>query len=211
MLRSIAAGNSAPVGPPASPSGNQPATRAMSSGIPDTSPMMTVACSPRHGSSRSPARNSTRSWRPSFTAFSRAVSIAASDRSHPITRLAPSRAATNESTPLPQPTSITTSSGPISSASAIVLLVWVGWKTPSPSEIVKGPVRPFQSRLFEAASVMVNSSSLAGEQQSTAAQTRGTVGRALSSGTSSPRSTACACLSAASASMTVSTPRCPTG
>src|SRR5262245_6188194 len=145
MLSSIAAGSSAPVGPPACPSGNQPASRPISSGIPDTSPMITSAFSPRTGSSRLPLRNSTESLSPSVSAFSRATAIACSDRSVPITRRAPTGAATNDRTPLPQPTSITVSSGPISSESAIARLVCVGWKTPSPRDTVKGPVRPFHS------------------------------------------------------------------
>ena len=152
MLSSIAAGSSAPVGPPARPSGNQPASLPISSGIPDTSPMITSACSPRTGSSRFPLRNSTSSCRPSRTAFCFATSIASSDRSVPITRLAPSRAATNESTPLPQPTSMTVSPGSISSASAIVRLVCVGWNTPRPSETMKGPVRPFHSSMVSVVS-----------------------------------------------------------
>ena len=146
MLSSIAAGSSAPVGPPARPSGNQPASLPISSGIPDTSPMITSACSPRTGSSRFPLRNSTSSCRPRRTAFCFATSIASSDRSIPITRLAPSLAATNESTPLPQPTSITVSPGSISSASAIVRLVCVGWKTPVPQRDGEraGPALPLQ-------------------------------------------------------------------
>jgi hypothetical protein len=71
-----------------------------------------------------------------------------------MTRVAPRRAATNDSTPLPQPTSMTVSPGPTSSASAIVRLVWVGAKTPGFTSIVKGPVRPFQSSRFGEASLM---------------------------------------------------------
>ena len=145
MLSSISRGSSAPVGPPARPSGNQPVTCAISSGMPDTSPIKTLAWTSRTGSSRLPARNSTRSERPSRIAFFVAASTASSEMSQPITRLAPSRAATNDSTPLPQPTSITVSSGPISSASAIVRLVCVGLKTPGFNRIVNGPVRPFHS------------------------------------------------------------------
>ena len=87
------------VGPPARPSGNQPASLPISSGIPETSPMITSACSPRTGSSRLPLRNSTRS---AGRAGRRSLAtwMASSDRSVPITRLAPNRAATNESTPL---------------------------------------------------------------------------------------------------------------
>ena len=69
----------------------------------------------------------------------------------PITCPAPSLAATKDSTPLPQPTSITVSPGSISSASAMVRLVCVGWNTPSPSDTVKGPVRPFHSKMFGSA------------------------------------------------------------
>src|SRR5437867_156226 len=145
MLSSIAAGSSAPVGPPACPSGNQPETRAISSGIPETSPMMTSACWPLTGSRRFPTRNSTRSLRPRRSALSSATSIAGSDRSQPITRPAPSRAATKESTPLPQPTSITVSPCAISRASAIERLVWLGAKTPGLTRMVNGPVRPLHS------------------------------------------------------------------
>src|SRR5262245_45559825 len=155
MLSSIAAGSSAPVGPPARPSGNQPASLPISSGMPETSPMMTSAFSPRTGSSRFPLRNSTEPLRPSVSAFCRATSIACSDRSVPITRRAPRRAATKDRTPLPHPTSITVSSGPISRESAIARLVWVGWKTPSPSDTVNGPVRPFHSSVVGLGSSLI--------------------------------------------------------
>ena len=107
--------------------------------------MMTFACTSRTGSSRFPTRNSTRSSSRSVSAFVRAISTAWGDRSTPYTRAAPSLAATNESTPLPHPTSITTSPGSISSASARVRLVCVGANTVGSTAISKGPVRPFHS------------------------------------------------------------------
>ena len=130
MLSSIAAGSSAPVGPPARPSGNQPETAAISSGMPETSPMITSACTSRTGSSRLPTRNSTRSASPEppgvprrdLDRLGREVHADRRGRRRAV-------AATNDRTPLPQPTSITVSPGSISSASAIVRLVCVGANT----------------------------------------------------------------------------------
>src|SRR5689334_9279924 len=115
----------------------------MSSGMPDTSPIKIFAWTSRTGSSRSPCRNSQMCSRPSRLAFSRAASTARCDRSTPITLAAPSLAATNARTPVPQPTSITVSPGSISIASASDRLVVVGLNTPGPSSNGKGPVRPF--------------------------------------------------------------------
>jgi hypothetical protein len=79
----------------------------------------------------------------------RATSTASSEMSQPMTRAAPNRADTKDSTPLPHPTSMTVSVGSISSASAIVRLVWEGANTPGFTSIVNGPVRPFHtSSLF---------------------------------------------------------------
>src|SRR4029079_8646854 len=91
---------------------------------------------------------------PSRSALRRATSIASAERSTPITCPAPSRSATNESTPEPQPTSTTMSPGWISSASAIVRLVCVGANTASSSSIVNGPVRPFHSNGCAISAVM---------------------------------------------------------
>src|SRR5438552_3108397 len=138
------AGSSAPVGPPAGTSSNQPDAAAIASGIPETSPISTSACTSRTGSSRSPERNSQMWSSPSRRAFSLAASTARCDRSTPYTLAAPSFAATIERTPLPQPTSITVSPDVISRASARVRLVVVGLKTPGPRRSGKGPSRPFQ-------------------------------------------------------------------
>jgi len=76
-------GSSEPVGPPEGTSSNQPDSAAMSSGIPETSPIRTVARTSRTGSSRSPARNSQMWSRPKRLAFSRAASTARWERSTP--------------------------------------------------------------------------------------------------------------------------------
>src|SRR5688572_507829 len=120
-------------------------TSATASGTPETSPITTSASTSATGSKRWPRWNSLQSLNPTRRAFSAAVSTAATETSHPMSLAAPRRAATKPSTPLPQPTSRTTSPGLISSASAITTVVWVGVNTPGPSTSVNGPVRPRHS------------------------------------------------------------------
>src|SRR5439155_10183517 len=140
---SMATGTSAPVGPPLNPPGNQSEAAAMSSGIPETSPSTAAARIPARGSNRLPSRKSTVA-RPRSTALRRAISIAFGLTSVPNTRAAPSLAATNDSTPDPDPTSMTVSPGLIFMPSAISKLVRVGANTPGASRIVKGPPLPSQ-------------------------------------------------------------------
>ena len=132
MLSSIAAGSSAPVGPPARPSGNQPASLRDLVGDPRHVADDHVGPLAAHGVEQVPDPELHLG-----PADPRRLGVLLRDLDRrprrgriPITRRAPSRAATNDSTPLPQPTSITVSPGSISSASAIVRLVCVGANTP---------------------------------------------------------------------------------
>src|ERR671919_1225337 len=119
----------------------------MSSGIPETSPMITSAVTSRRGSNRLPVRNSVRSASPRIRAFSVATRTDSSEMSLPYARPAPSFAATKLRIPLPQPMSTTVSPGRMSSESASARLMCVGRNTVGVSESVKGPARPFQSNV----------------------------------------------------------------
>ena len=127
MLSSIAAESSAPVGPPRARRGTSRRACRSRRGSP-RSPMITSACSPRTGSSRLPLRTP-----PGLEAEPDGVLPRHLDglfgQIGPDDPLGAQPGRHEREHPAPQPTSITVSPGAISSASAMVRLVWLGWNT----------------------------------------------------------------------------------